>query len=76
MTVGVRGIPYDIVEVAMRLVEEECGGGGGGGGGGSCEESGILFTGPNDVKTYHHTIMSLIIIMYIQDCYLDPGIFY
>ena len=57
MTVGVRGIPYDIVEVAMRLVEEECGGGGGGGGGGgSCEESGTLFTGPNDVKTYHHVI--------------------
>ena len=52
MTVGVRGIPYDIVEVAMRLVEEECGGGGGGGGG-SCEESG---TRPNDVKTYHHAI--------------------
>ena len=44
MTVEVRGIPYDFVEVAMRLGVWRRR---------SCEESGTLFTGPNDVKTYY-----------------------
>ena len=31
-------------------------GGSVGGGGWSCEESGTLFTGPNNVKKYYHVI--------------------